>query len=177
MQTEPRAIADVLRAVAYDPITGLANRSLLLDHIRTSLVRRRPAGAPCVLFVISVDGLPAHTRAAGVEITDRMLQEFALELAELARDGDTIARYWDDRFAVLYDGDWGCDLALAAEQLEAAILPPVLLAGGRFVPAVGCTVIAVRAERTDTAETLLREADHLLFVERSRKGVLPWVRA
>jgi diguanylate cyclase (GGDEF)-like protein/PAS domain S-box-containing protein len=113
----------------HDPLTGLANRTLLLDRLEHALARsQRERGATAVLFV-DLDNFKQVNDVHGHAAGDAVLVESARRLQTAVRPGDTIARFGGDEFvAVCEDIDEAAALAVG-RRLQEAIQPP-FTAGG-----------------------------------------------
>jgi diguanylate cyclase (GGDEF)-like protein len=113
----------------HDPLTGLANRTLLRDRLEHALARSgRERGATAVLFV-DLDNFKQVNDTLGHAAGDVVLVETARRLQTAVRPGDTIARLGGDEFvAVCEDIDEEAALAVG-RRLQEAIRPP-LTAGG-----------------------------------------------
>ena len=113
----------------HDPLTGLANRTLLRDRLEHALARSgRGRGATAVLFV-DLDNFKQVNDSYGHAAGDAVLVETARRLQTAVRPGDTIARLGGDEFvAVCEDIDEEAALAVG-RRLQEAIQPP-LIAGG-----------------------------------------------
>jgi diguanylate cyclase (GGDEF)-like protein len=113
----------------HDPLTGLANRTLLRDRLEHALARsQRERGATAVLFV-DLDNFKQVNDVHGHAAGDAVLVESARRLQTAVRPGDTIARFGGDEFvAVCEDIDEAAALAVG-RRLQEAIQPP-FTAGG-----------------------------------------------
>lgn len=86
----------------HDPLTGLANRTLLLDRLEQELTEL-PPGSDEVLTVLLVDldNLKPINDQYGHAVGDQLLISTADELLKAVRAGDTVARIGGDEFVVL----------------------------------------------------------------------------
>ncbi len=157
--TERRRAEEELRRLAVrDSLTGLANRTLLLDRIGQALSAGRRSGDVTGLVVLDVVGMSELNEAIGQEGGDQVLRVLATRLEGALRDSDSAARVGGDEFAVLVD-DVGSaeDLrALASSLVEIAEEPvdidgsPVsvrLQAGSSVSPADDAGALLAAAEQ------------------------------
>ncbi len=92
---------EIERLAFYDPLTGLANRRLLLDRLRqccTQAVRRGNSGA---LLFLDLDRFKLLNDSLGHRTGDALLKEVAQRLQDSLRKEDTVARLGGDEFVVL----------------------------------------------------------------------------
>tara|TARA_R110000787_G_scaffold75748_3_gene167535 strand:+ start:12222 stop:14762 length:2541 start_codon:yes stop_codon:yes gene_type:complete len=92
---------EIERLAFYDPLTGLANRRLLLDRLRqccTQAVRRGTSGA---LLFLDLDRFKLLNDSLGHRTGDALLKEVAQRLKDSLREEDTVARLGGDEFVVL----------------------------------------------------------------------------
>lgn len=162
--SELKAEEEKLRQLAhYDPLTGLPNRTLLMDRLDWALKqmwRRERLLAVCFL---DLDGFKAVNDTHGHEAGDRLLVEVARRLSSAVRGGDTVARLGGDEFVLLL-----VDLTTIAELEQ--ILERIFAALGQSFPLAGTTVrvgasIGVTLFPIDeaSADGLLRHADHAMY--------------
>jgi len=113
----------------HDPLTGLANRTLLHDRLEHALARsEREGGATGVLF-IDLDNFKQINDAYGHATGDTVLVELCGRLRTAVRPADTIARLGGDEFVVVCEEvDQESALALGRRLQEAIQLP--LTVGG-----------------------------------------------
>jgi diguanylate cyclase (GGDEF)-like protein/PAS domain S-box-containing protein len=111
----------------HDPLTGLANRTLLRDRLYHALARRE-RGATTALFV-DLDNFKQVNDAHGHATGDTVLVEIAKRLHTAVRPGDTIARLGGDEFVAVCEGI-DADAALTiGRRLQDAIQLPLIVGG------------------------------------------------
>ena len=109
------AEGELQRLALHDPLTGLANRALLLDRIGQALVWGRRNGTSTAVVVLDVVGMAATNAAVGQAGGDAVLRSVAARLVESVRGTDSLARLGADDFAVLVE-----DVASAEDLLSRA---------------------------------------------------------
>jgi diguanylate cyclase (GGDEF)-like protein len=150
----------------HDPLTGLANRGLLMDQLGQALARaeRRP-GSVAVLF-LDLDRFKVVNDSLGHATGDDLLVEIARRLERVMRSADTVARLGGDEFAVLAEDVAGVDEAVTlASRLRAAIAVPVAVAGQHVVitASVGIALSAPEAGSPASPSSLLWDADVAMY--------------
>ena len=149
---------------AEDALTGLANRALFLDRLRSVTT----TGAPVAVLFLDLDDFKLINDGWGHDTGDRLLCEVAERLRAAVRPGDLVARLGGDEFTVLCEGLAGEREALAvADRLREALEEPFDIAGQhRHVRAsIGCRVAVGSA---GGAEALLRDADVAMYQAKDR---------
>ncbi|MEO6824849.1 MAG: EAL domain-containing protein [Nitrosospira sp.] len=102
----------------YDALTGLANRHLLKDRLRQTLIAGESYSYPVMVMFIDVDQFKFINSSFGHPVGDRLLQIVAQRLKSCAPEGDTVARHGGDEFVLVIDH--------ADEATITLILPRVL---------------------------------------------------
>jgi diguanylate cyclase (GGDEF)-like protein len=158
------AQATLLRSAQMDPLTGLANRSLILETItRTMHDAWRSNRQPSVLF-IDIDRFKNINDSLGHAAGDEVLVTVAHRLVEALPESTSVARISGDEFVVLAPDtkNQGEAIALAERVLEVFREPLPLRQGDLFVTAsIG---VASGADGHDlTADDLLRHADTAMY--------------
>jgi diguanylate cyclase (GGDEF)-like protein len=157
--------ADELRLLAlHDPLTGLPNRTLILDRAERLVARsRRRQGGVAALF-LDLDDFKVVNDHFGHTAGDQILQAVADRLKAAMRGADTVGRLGGDEFVVLLEGD----LRAARPETVARRLLEVLAAPFR-IDALGeralslSASIGIAAGERRSAGDLLRDADIALY--------------
>jgi len=162
--TERRRIqAELLERAWHDPLTGLANRSLLLDRLRqvTARLQREPRLA--ALFFFDLDDFKKVNDRLGHAAGDAVLTEVASRLRHGLRDGDTAARIGGDEFVVLCYQVKDREAAhRLAERLSTAVAAPVQFGATTILTRASVGVI-VFGDDAVSPEELLSAADARMY--------------
>jgi len=147
----------------HDPLTGLANRVLLLDRLEHALrtMQRRPNGV-AVLF-LDLDYFKSVNDVSGHSAGDELLIAVAGRLQTVVRPTDTIARIGGDEFVVLSeDLSNPVDEGLSVARRIASVLESPFRVAGREV-FVAASIGVAPANGDDSAEAALARADQAMY--------------
>lgn len=163
--TEIRRARDMLAHRAlYDHLTGLANRTLLLERLTRALERRRSDATLACVF-LDIDHFKLVNDSLGHAAGDALLQEIARRIEGAVRPGDTVARLGGDEFVVILESAASPAAAEAFVTVIAAdVQQPFTVEGHEVVPTVSAGLAI--AERTSTAEGLVRNADTAMYAAK-----------
>jgi len=156
--------ARLLRNALYDDLTGLANRTLLLDRLHHACERHARQGGPgFALLFVDLDRFKSVNDTLGHSAGDALLRAIAARFSSLVRAGDTVARLAGDEFCLLIENVTDRQAVLdAAERVQDALRTPFDVAGRELF--IGASVgIAVAEGRDVEAEALLRDADIAMY--------------
>lgn len=93
---------DAMELAAFsDPLTGVANRRMLMAMADYEIARHRRAREPFTLVMLDLDGFKLVNDRHGHAAGDQMLRELASRLTRALRSQDTIARLGGDEFCVI----------------------------------------------------------------------------
>ena len=150
----------------HDPLTGLANRGLLMDQLAQALARAsRHPGSVAVLF-LDLDRFKVVNDSLGHATGDDILVEVARRLEGVMRSADTVARLGGDEFVVLAEDVAGADEAIAlARRLREAVASPIPLGAGQRVVVTASVGVALSAGDgvTSMPASLLWDADVAMY--------------
>ncbi len=153
-----------------DALTGLANRSALVD----ALVRRLgvPTALPesLVVYFVDLDRFKPVNDLHGHDTGDVVLSVLADRLRFVARDHDVIARLGGDQFVLVCDEVPNpAAAARVASRIESAIAEPIVV--GTSTVQVFASVGYADGTAATSAEGLLAEADAAMYrVKQRRRG-------
>ena len=153
----------ILHDAFHDHLTGLPNRALLLEHLRSALARQHRS-EQSRLAVLTINLLRFHmvNDSLGHAAGDEVLHQVTRRITRIIREGDIAARVGGDQFAVLLGDLRSTDEALrSAERLRDAIAEPLKVAGHVFYPK-SCIGVAPSDPGSVDAEVLLRDSDNAL---------------
>jgi diguanylate cyclase (GGDEF)-like protein len=151
----------------HDPLTGLPNKSLLLDRVGNSLSRRRPPGHAVVLMFLDLDDFKRVNDSLGHAAGDEVLVALAERLVKSVRAGDSVAHFGGDEFAILLEAKDSDEATAAAKRILGDLAKPFPLEGRevKFTASVG---IALSQTNEMRAEDLMRNAFTALHTAKER---------
>jgi diguanylate cyclase (GGDEF)-like protein/PAS domain S-box-containing protein len=85
----------------YDQLTGLPNRTLLLDRLKQNMMASSRSGSYGALLFIDLDNFKTLNDTLGHDMGDLLLKQVAQRLTEGVRAGDTVGRLGGDEFVVV----------------------------------------------------------------------------
>jgi diguanylate cyclase (GGDEF)-like protein len=148
----------------HDPLTGLPNRTLILDRIEQMLARSRRDHTPVAALFIDLDNFKSINDTLGHGAGDELLKAVAARLDAVVRATDTLGRLGGDEFVVIAE-----DLSLAAgpdlvaERLLAALKEPFRLDGAKDTPFTVTASVGIAVGDRTSPTDLLRDADIAMY--------------
>ena len=156
--------ATLTERAVRDPLTGLANRTLLLERLRAVLSRDARNGQSTAVLFLDLDGFKAVNDEHGHGVGDEVLVTVAKRLAAAVRPSDTVARLGGDEFVVLIEGATDDVVDAVVERLRAAVVEPLPTLDLRVGVSIG-VALSRRGEAEPRA--LLTAADAAMYREKS----------
>jgi diguanylate cyclase (GGDEF)-like protein len=160
------------RLARYDPLTGVGNRSVLIDRL-AHLATARPGERPLLaLAFVDLDGFKDvndhYSHVAG----DHVLQAVAHRVETVVRAHDTVVRWGGDEFLVLLESlaDEADGLAVA-ERISTAIAEPMWYDEHEVTTTASLGVAFTAPDDHVDVDVLVRRADAAMYrVKRERRG-------
>jgi diguanylate cyclase (GGDEF)-like protein len=152
----------------HDDLTGLPNRRLFEDRLRSALARARRSGSSFAMLSIDMDRFKAVNDSFGHSAGDEFLRTVAQRFAKRVRATDTCARLGGDEFIVIADSVEGrAEAESLADDLLATLDEPIRLRG-EIVFAHASVGIAMFPDDGGDVEALRTASDSALYVMKRK---------
>lgn len=164
-----RAHERLLHDAVHCSLTGLPNRELFLDRLKTAVARAKSDTTvrPSLIF-IDLDKFKSVNASFGLVRGDSLLLTVARRLQRHLGPHDTAARVGGDQFALLFVGEQDArNLASLAERVRRSLRAPIPLASQEIV-LTGSIGIAVWDQAHTSDDDLLKEAELAMY--RAKRG-------
>jgi diguanylate cyclase (GGDEF)-like protein/PAS domain S-box-containing protein len=151
----------------HDSLTGLPNRALFLDRVRSALGRAQRHDRSLGVLIVDLDRFKDVNDGVGHGIGDQVLVEVGQRLVASLRPGDTVARMDGDAFTLLCENlDRDDELEEVAARVAAAVARPLAIAGTelRLTASIGIQ----QGWGREGAEQLIGDADAAMYRAKQR---------
>jgi diguanylate cyclase len=163
-----QALSLAAETSAQDPLTGLSNRTALLDRFVQAMANTKRRGAQFGLLFVDLDGFKPLNDAYGHGFGDKVLQLAAERMLSVVREVDTVCRHGGDEFVILLaELTRPEDARTVAEKLVAAISAEAVI-DGHTVQVTASVGIAIHPDHGEDFETLLARADAAMYASKRR---------
>ena len=147
----------------HDPLTGISNRSALLDRMSDAITYARRNSLPVWVAFIDLDRFKFINDHYGHRAGDQILTGISSRLRSILRSNDILGRYGGDEFIVVLRG--GPEFEMSPETLERimqAVAEPTKIDGHSLF--VNCSVgVSVFPQDGDSPQQLLEMADAAMY--------------
>ncbi len=165
--------SELYHRATHDPLTGLANRALFFDRLRSQLELAQRNASPLAILNVDMDGLKPINDRFGHRAGDAAIKELASRIKDTFRESDTVARVGGDEFAVILPQRDRDGAEQHTQRLAQNIETPFRF--GEQPLALGASIGAAAFPDDGTEpDVLLEHADHAMYAaKRQRKGGAP----
>lgn len=171
--TERKKAEDRINELAFfDQLTGLPNRTLLLDRLKQTMTASSRSDNYGALLFIDLDNFKTLNDTLGHDMGDSLLKQVAQRLTACVRLGDTVARLGGDEFVVIL-ASLSPDQTTAATQTECvgekircALNQMYLLTAGAHHSTASIGVTLFKGELA-AIDNLLKQADLAMYKSKS----------
>lgn len=151
----------------FDQLTGLPNRTLLLDRLGQAISAADRADNNISLLFIDLDGFKEINDTYGHDVGDWLLKEVSDKLSACVRDGDTVARLGGDEFVVvLLDSSQKRSEVVAGRILERISQPYMKEKNVSFNSVSASIGIAKYPKHANDINELMSAADLAMYVAK-----------
>jgi diguanylate cyclase (GGDEF)-like protein len=155
--------AELAFLATHDPLTGLPNRTLILDRTEQTLARARRNGTPAAVLFIDLDNFKDINDTLGHGAGDELLQAVAARLQGVTREADALGRLGGDEFVVVSEVAIEPGAAQVAERLLESLEAPFRLGSDKRNEVSVRASIGLAVGNSLTAEEMLRNADIAMY--------------
>ena len=160
--------------LAYnDPLTGLANRKLMMDRLEQAIVSAKRRNGRLALLFLDLDEFKDVNDTYGHKVGDQLLIEIAEKLKEVVRrENDTIARIGGDEFLILLtDISQRSQIDTVIDHLFKKFIEPLSIGSPPLEIKVNFSIgIALFPEHGENSDTLIHHADSAMYQVKKAQG-------
>jgi diguanylate cyclase (GGDEF)-like protein len=152
----------------HDELTGLPNRSLLLDRLHQAMQQAVRQQKLVLLLFVDLDDFKWVNDNLGVAVGDSLLKQVALRLTASIRGADTACRYGGDEFVLMLPEIDGKQSAAAAlQKIRAQLAVPYAIDDRMITLKASIGVILYRGGE-QSGEDLIQQADSNMHQNRAQ---------
>ena len=154
---------ELAHAASHDPLSGLANRTLVHEKLAAALTPRstRVHSPDVGVVYLDLDRFKSVNDTYGHNAGDEVLLTVAHRLRHAVRPGDTVGRLGGEEFAIVAPRIDSTGLRALAARLEASLGQPYQVHGRRLV--VRASMGAYLAASGEQASDAIQHADAAMF--------------
>ena len=153
----------------HDGLTGLPNRTLLLDRLQQAIFTARREHSHLTLLIMDLDGFKEVNDTVGHQVGDSLLKEVGVRLLITIREMDTVARLGGDEFAILLPDLSDHQATNVAAKIRHT-LEEVFVVDDLRLYISASIGIAAYPEHGARAQTLIQRADVAMYVAKRNKS-------
>ncbi|GAB3692438.1 sensor domain-containing protein [Saccharopolyspora tripterygii] len=167
--TEPRAFRKQLeREATHDPLTGLANRTMVLRRLQNAM-REDDRTTPTGVMFIDLDKFKIINDSLGHVVGDEVLRVAGERLRSVMDSDEHVGRHGGDEFVVLvHDEEDPSRLHALADRIRRRLTDPILVEGRHLHVDASIGIVLVPPDDPRTAEDVLRDADVAMYEAKTR---------
>lgn len=162
--------ANLRHQALHDPLTGLANRSLLEDRLTMARARVQRRGGIAAVLMLDLDDFKDVNDTQGHLVGDQLLITIARRLASVTRSSDTLCRFGGDEFVYLAEG---LETRDEVEELGARLLgqfvAPFVVGDFDFQQHASIG-IAILSDDHDESADYIRDADAAMYKAKNERS-------
>jgi diguanylate cyclase len=164
-----RKYSQARHAAYHDELTGLPNRSLLLDRFNQAVAQGARQGRQVALLFVDLDGFKTVNDRLGHAGGDNLLRQVAGRLAACIRAGDTACRYGGDEFILMLPEVAGLEsAATVAGKIRTRLAAPYAVDGSTIAVTASIGTAVYPVDGQDYGD-LIRHSDIGMYRAKARR--------
>ena len=158
----------------YDPLTGLANRALLIDRFELAMKQSRRSLRQFAVLMVDLNKFKNINDTYGHAAGDTVLITVAQRLVSVVRSSDTVARLGGDEFVLIIESITEREqVAALGRKLIAILAEKVTLDSGEVVSSGGSVGFAWYPTDGENLKDILEVADQAMYFCKT-SGLMPF---
>lgn len=168
--TQQKLMEDRINFLAYyDRLTGLPNRTLLMDRLKQAITRAKHHKRFVAVLSIDIDRFSLINDTYGARRGDDVLTAFGQRLLDNVREGDTVARLGSDEFGIAFvDMAHSEDIIVMLKKIMTIIRQPLNVEGEEII-ATASIGISIYPDDAYDAESALQNANIAMLKVKKRE--------
>ena len=151
--------AELQKIKDQDVVTGLYNRQYLVERLEQEVAKAINNGSMASLLYIELDNFADQVQTSmGVAGTDLVLGDIGVFLQQFLQDGETLARFGDDAFALLAPQQKADQSLSRAEKICQALEGHIVDVDGKTLQLTSSVGLSLITEATSTGEEVIEQA-------------------
>lgn len=147
-----------------DPLTGLANRTLLYDRLQQTIASAKRDKKSIALLLLDIDRFKEINNTLGHEYGDMILKQIEPRLREVVRETDTIARFGGDEFAIVLSIAHTGSVTRCLDKIMNSLHLPFYIEELKLSMGIEASIgIALYPNHGDDPETLIMHAEMAMY--------------
>ncbi len=154
---------ELLYRATHDNLTGLPNRTLLLDRLHQAIASANRHNLKVAVIFIDLDNFKFINDALGHTVGDILLKMVATRFTSVLRTSDTLARIGGDEFVVvLPDIEQTSEIPILLDRILESIAKPYIIEKRNL--SITCSIgFSLYPDNGEDVDTLLKNADNAMY--------------
>ncbi len=151
----------------HDPLTGLPNRSLIMERLKQSIHYAHRQNKTLAVFMLDLNRFKEVNDTLGHPVGDQVLKGVAERLPKVLRETDTVGRLGGDEFVIILSESSQAQALLVAEKIQQEFVADFDI-DGHLLSISTSIGIALYPEHTADPDKLIQKADIALYVAKKK---------
>lgn len=167
-QEERNKQQNLKQMALHDPLTGLANRVLLAEHMKKIFARARRNKMKFSVIFVDLDNFKKINDSFGHQVGDELLKKISASLIKCVRDEDMVSRIGGDEFIVILSSKSSADSTrIVLERITESVNAIVNETSYSDVVSASLGVALFPDDGMDT-DTLISNADKAMYIAKEK---------